>query len=171
MKVKLKRNWFQRWVLRCKIQVKWKVEKRGRKDESIVESENWLESDVEKQINLKNCWTQHKLIQASKKSVLPKKKGFKVHYSPEFPINGRFTQGGNVLLVQFSGHTAFMMRVHARTLCTLWHIIFHKSIFFPINIQTFAFFINSVLFFEGLVFQRSKWVWDFCAAKILERVW
>ena len=29
------------------------MEKGGRKDESIVESENWLESDVEKQINLK----------------------------------------------------------------------------------------------------------------------
>ena len=122
------------------------MEKRGRKDESVVESENWLESDVEKQINLKkkNCWTQHKLIQVSKKSVLPKKKGLKVHYSPEFPINGRFTQGGNVLLVQFSGHTAFMVRVHAQ-LCTLWHIIFHKYILFHIIIQTLASFINGVL--------------------------
>ena len=33
-------------------------------------------SDVEKQINLKNCLTQHKLIQASKKSILLKEKPY-----------------------------------------------------------------------------------------------
>ena len=66
------------WDVNLRPNSNWKVEKRGRKDESIVESENWLESDVEKPTKLNNCWTQHKLIQASKKSVLPKKKGFKV---------------------------------------------------------------------------------------------
>ena len=122
-------------------------------------TENWLESDVEKQINLKKKTAElkHKLIQVSKKSVLPKKKGVKVHYSPEFPINGRFTQGGNVLLVQFSGHTAFMMRVHARTLCTLWDIIFHKSTLFHVLV---VFYSLMVLFSkeasECKIFARPK---------------